>query len=200
MMYSGKFVEDAAYREDEFQTCVADRPLVVHFCGNDPQTLLAAAQLVQHECDAIDLNLGCPQRIAYSGHFGSYLLDEVDRPLVLEIVRTMACGLRIPVFCKIRLLETLPKTIEFCRQLADNGCALIAVHARYRGDATHRRDGPAHLEQVKAIKKAVRDIPIISNGNVRTAADVTANLQVKGQRLSTGKHKATQCSIHVTHM
>ena len=29
--------------------------------------------------------IGCPQRIAHAGHFGSYLLDECDRELVLSI-------------------------------------------------------------------------------------------------------------------
>jgi tRNA-dihydrouridine synthase 1 len=60
--------------------------------ANNPGMLLASAKLVEGECDAIDLNLGCPQRIAHAGHFGSYLLDPVDRPLILDIVKTVSKG------------------------------------------------------------------------------------------------------------
>ena len=43
------------------------RPLVVQMAGDDPAIMLAAAKLVEHQCDAFDINLGCPQRIAYTG-------------------------------------------------------------------------------------------------------------------------------------
>lgn len=79
MMNSELFAAQAEYRAAEFQTCAEDRPLVAHFCANNPQYLLQAARLVEDSCDAIDLNLGCPQRIAFAGHFGSYLLDKSDR-------------------------------------------------------------------------------------------------------------------------
>ena len=60
-----RFVGDAAYRAAEPRTCAEDAPLVAHFCGNDASTLLAAAKLAEPHAVAVDLNLGCPQRVAH---------------------------------------------------------------------------------------------------------------------------------------
>lgn len=40
---------------------------VCQFCANDPEVFVQAALLAQDYCDAIDLNLGCPQMIAKRG-------------------------------------------------------------------------------------------------------------------------------------
>jgi len=148
-MSSDRFAVDPLYREQEFQTIPEDRPLVAHFSANDPDIFLAAAKHVENACDAIgillahinkcitlhlsiDLNLGCPQRVAHSGHFGSFLLDPEDRPLVLNMVRKLSANLSIPLFVKIRLLNSVDETTELCQQLIAAGAALIAIHGRYR--------------------------------------------------------------------
>lgn len=191
MMYSGKFVSDPQYRKDNFHTTEKDRPLVAHFCGNDPDTMVEAASMIADEVDAIDINLGCPQRIAHSGRFGSFLLKDNEWDAVFAMVRALASSLDVPIFCKIRLLESEEKTIEFCRQLKQCGCALIAVHGRHppwlldpksgqRGSATLRRDGAADLNQIAGIKRALGKFPILSNGNVRSCTEIGANLDITG--------------------
>jgi hypothetical protein len=53
MMSSDRFAVDPSYREEEFQTVPADRPLVAHFSANNPEVFLAAAKHVENHCDAI---------------------------------------------------------------------------------------------------------------------------------------------------
>jgi tRNA-dihydrouridine synthase 1 len=186
MLYSGRFVESEEYRAEQLRrdSDGADTPLVAHFCGNDPDVLVAAGRLAAQRKGvvAVDLNLGCPQRVAHAGHFGSYLCaTEAGRAIALRCVAAMAKQVPVPVFVKIRLLdEGLSETLAFCSQLRDAGAALLAVHARYRGSPTRRRDGPADLEAVRAIKQALPDMPILSNGNIRDAKDLLAALKATG--------------------
>ena len=34
--------------------------------------------MVENHCDAIDINLGCPQAIAKRGNYGSFLLEKPE--------------------------------------------------------------------------------------------------------------------------
>lgn len=75
----------AAAMDTAFTSCIVDkaqccarRPLFVQFCGNDADTVLAAARHIEDQVDAVDLNFGCPQRIARRGKYGAFLMDDLE--------------------------------------------------------------------------------------------------------------------------
>jgi len=66
--------------------------------------MLYTAKSLQKSAVAIDINFGCPQNIAKRGHYGAFLLEDTE--VVRDLVRLLSKELEVPLFCKIRLLET----------------------------------------------------------------------------------------------
>ncbi|KAG2278118.1 hypothetical protein Bca52824_060673 [Brassica carinata] len=167
MLHSRVFTETEKYRNQEFTTCKEDRPLFVQFCANDPDTLLEAAKRVQPYCDYVDINLGCPQRIAKRGNYGAFLMDNL--PLVKSLVEKLAQNLTVPVSCKIRIFPNLQDTLNYAKMLEEAGCSLLAVHGRTRNE----KDGKkfrADWGAIKEVREALT-IPVLANGNVRCVED-----------------------------
>ncbi|KAI3473526.1 hypothetical protein Pfo_030921 [Paulownia fortunei] len=167
MLHSRIFTENEKYRSQEFTTCKEDRPLFVQFCANDPDVLLEAARRVEPYCDYVDINFGCPQRIARRGYYGAFLMDNL--PLVKSLVEKLAKNLNVPVSCKVRIFPDLQATINYAKMLEEAGCALLAVHGRTRDE----KDGKkfrANWKVIKAVRDAVR-IPVLANGNIRHIED-----------------------------
>ncbi|XP_042042259.1 tRNA-dihydrouridine(16/17) synthase [NAD(P)(+)]-like [Salvia splendens] len=176
MLHSRIFSENEKYRSQEFSTCKEDRPLFVQFCANDPDLLLEAAQKVEAYCDYVDINFGCPQRIAKRGYYGAFLMDNL--PLVKSLVEKLANGLNVPVSCKIRIFPDLLDTINYAKMLEEAGCALLAVHGRTRDE----KDGKkfrADWKAIKAVREAVR-IPVLANGNIRHIEDAWQCIEETG--------------------
>lgn len=176
MLHSRLFAEDPKYRSSEFTTCPEDRPLFVQFCANNPENLLAAAQIVEPHCDYVDINLGCPQRIAKRGNYGAFLMD--DLPLVRSLVEKLASNLSVPVSCKIRIFPKLEDTLAYAHMLEEAGCSLLAVHGRTR-DQKDGKSVRADWLAIKAVKQAV-GIPVLANGNIRCLDDVHECLRETG--------------------
>lgn len=199
MMHARLFAETQRYRDSHFQPLrpdpsstttppaqipwldgnpAIDRPLFVQFCANDAQHLLAAAQLAAPHCDAVDLNLGCPQGIARKGHYGAFLQE--DQKLIHSLIKTLHENLPVPVTAKIRILETREATLAHAKNVLDAGASILTVHGRRREQKGHLT-GLADWEYIRYLRDNLpKETVIFANGNVLRHEDLEKCLAATG--------------------
>lgn len=150
-----------------------ERPVAVQVLGTDPEALGRAAAVVESlRPDACDLNLGCPMPKITRRGGGASLTDDPGR--LREALEAMLSELTVPLTVKCRLGagrlpgdENYLKVAEICQQ---TGVAAITLHPRSVRD---KYAGQARWEHVRRLKTAV-DIPVIGNGDVRSAGQALA--------------------------
>ncbi|POR32837.1 tRNA-dihydrouridine(16/17) synthase [NAD(P)(+)] [Tolypocladium paradoxum] len=194
MLHARLFSQEDKYRKAHFQAVrpgpssssepwldgnpSIDRPLVVQFCANDPEALLSAAQHVAPYCDAVDLNLGCPQGIARKGHYGAFLQEDQD--LIFRLVNTLHRELPVPVTAKIRILETKEKTLAYAQNVLKAGASILTVHGRRREQKGHIT-GVADWEMLKFLRDNLpADTVMFANGNILQQGDIEKCLEATG--------------------
>ncbi|TIB01698.1 hypothetical protein E3P96_02318 [Wallemia ichthyophaga] len=154
-----------------------DRPLIVQFAANDPQLLLESAKDLEGKCDAVDLNLGCPQHIARRGRYGSWLQE--DQGLIYKLINTLHENLEeTPVTAKFRVLDDVQRTVEYAQLLERAGAQILSVHGRTR-EMKGQQTGLADWDKIKAVKDAV-NVPVFANGNILYHEDVDKCLEATG--------------------
>lgn len=155
-----------------------DRPLFVQFCANDPDELLEAAKYVAPFCDAVDLNLGCPQGIAKKGKYGAFLQE--DQELIYKLINNLHKNLSVPVTAKIRVLETREKTLEYAKKVLSAGASILTVHGRQREQKGHNT-GLADWTAIRYLRDNLpQETVIFANGNILQRADIDACLEATG--------------------
>ena len=148
------------------ETNEADTPLAVQLFGAVPEEMRDAAVWLQEQgVDSVDINMGCPVRKVVKVGGGSAMMTELDK--TAHLVRTMVNALKIPVTAKMRLgwddqNLTAPRLAQV---LEDAGVSAVFVHGRTREQGF---SGVVNLPGIAKVVEAVRDIPVIGNGDVTT--------------------------------
>jgi len=158
-------------------TDAAERPVVFQIFGSKPASMAEAAHIVsQGEVDFIDINMGCPvPKIIKSGS-GSALLRDLG--LAKEIMAAVVGASKVPVTIKIRLGWDARNivAVDIAQAAEAAGIAAVTVHARTKVQGF---SGHADWGMIKVVKKSV-GIPVIGNGDVRTAQDAKRLLEETG--------------------
>ncbi|GAA5831172.1 hypothetical protein JCM5353_006541 [Sporobolomyces roseus] len=155
-----------------------DRPLIVQFCANDKDQWLESAKKLEGRCDAVDLNLGCPQGIAKRGRYGAFLMEEWD--LIRSMISHLHQNLAIPVTAKIRCFPTLSKTLSYASHVFSSGAQILTLHGRTR-EMKGQLTGFASWDKIKEVVKLVQPkVPVLANGGVPGSEQVESCLEETG--------------------
>jgi nifR3 family TIM-barrel protein len=146
-----------------------EQPVAFQIFDSEPQRLLEAALRLQALGPAIiDINMGCSDKSVSGRGAGAGLLRT---PLkIARIFRRLSRALEVPLTGKIRLGwdDDSRNHVLVARIIEENGGQLIAVHGRTRQQAYN---GQADWDAIAEVRQAVK-IPVIANGDVRTAQDI----------------------------
>jgi len=155
----------------------AERPVVFQLFGSKPASMAEAAHIVsQGEVDFIDINMGCPVPKILKSGAGAALLRDLG--LAKEIMAAVVGASKVPVTVKIRLGWDSRSivAVDMAQAAEAAGVAAVTVHARTKVQGF---SGHADWGMIKVVKRSV-SIPVIGNGDVRSAEDARRMMDETG--------------------
>ena len=155
---------------DKLRFGADERPIGVQIFGGEPDAMGEAAALVTDlfQPDFVDINFGCPVKKVVKRNGGSGCLK--DPQLVTNVIRAVTSSTHLPVTVKIRSgwSEEMRDPVGIALRCQDAGARALALHPRTRAQMY---TGSARWEEIAAVADAL-EIPVIGNGDIRTAEDV----------------------------
>ena len=152
------------------------RPIAVQIFGSDIESMGYAAEYVSKYADIIDINMGCPAPKVVKNGDGSKLLLDLDkaRAIIEEVVKKSS----VPVTVKFRKGwdQNNVVAVEMAKICEEAGASAITIHGRTRSEFY---SGTADWDIIKKVKESVK-IPVIGNGDVKSAEDVKRMFEETG--------------------
>lgn len=150
--------------------------------GSDPEFVgravrsLCEADAVDH----IDMNLGCPAvKVTRKGGGAAVPVKRrLTRAIMAAAVRE-ASPFGVPVTCKFRIGidDDIVTFLDTGRAAEEEGLAMVALHAR---TAEQHYSGTARWDAIAELKREVRGIPVLGNGDVWEARDALSMMEQTG--------------------
>ncbi len=160
-------------------TCEADSPLCMQLYGGNVELLCEAARWAEDRgAHVIDINMGCPVDKVTKLDGGSKLLCNPDH--TLKMVERIAGVLRnVPLTAKLRLGwdDTCIVAPYLAARLEETGVKLVTIHGR---TTAMKFTGQARLPGIAEVAAAVKNIPVIGNGDIRTPQDAKMMIDTTG--------------------
>jgi tRNA-dihydrouridine synthase B len=177
MMSVEALIRDHKRTFSMLHTRPAERPVVFQIFGSKPKSLAEAARLVsERDVDFIDINMGCPVPKVLKSGAGSALLRDIG--LAKEIMSAVVGASKVPVTVKIRLGWDAKNivAVDLAQTAESAGIAAVTVHGRTKVQGF---SGHADWGMIKVVKGSV-GIPVIGNGDVRSALDAKRMMDETG--------------------
>jgi nifR3 family TIM-barrel protein len=155
-----------------------ERPYSLQIFGGEPEVMAQAAIIgKQWGAQIIDVNMGCPVKKVTRNGAGSALL--CDPPRAAAIVRAIHEATGLPVTAKIRSGWDAHRRnyLEMATALEEAGCVGLAVHPRTRAQGYA---GEADWSVIADLRRHVRAMTLIGNGDVKTPADAVRMRETTG--------------------
>ena len=155
-----------------------EHPVAVQLFGVEPAIIAEAARVVvDHGADIVDINMGCwVPKIAKKGGGAALLRDVKTATAVVEAV---VKAVDVPVTVKVRsgFEDGVVTAVPFAVAAEAVGAQAVAVHARFAGQG---HGGEADWDVIAAVREAVRQMPIIGNGDVHSGEDARRMMDYTG--------------------
>jgi tRNA-dihydrouridine synthase B len=142
--------------------------LIIQIVGNNPDKFrLSIERLEGFSPWGIDINMGCYLKKITCHGWGAAMMKDINA--AETVISAARKATRKPLSVKIRIGQKhdISYLLQFGRMIESAGADFLVLHARTESDALTR---PAKWEYISKLKSEL-SIPIVGNGDVKTAAD-----------------------------